>query len=367
MWWVIGFFFSLILFFFFFKKIPSIVFKILKKYNLLLNSDSLHSQRLFQLAISLPLFSSLYFMIWLGWDYPPRLDSTGFNAFLNIQKFPLGILALSPILGVFVVYAHRSLQTEKQIKTAEEQLTIARKQISTAETQLQEAQNKNKVDIYFSRRRFIIEQLKDISLGSRKNVIQSPNSLYLKYYDTNNDYIDIPRNDKIHELNVAIEFLTKRIVTLKDTVRLDYNDKNYIIIALKLHHKTIANIDTHLHKVKKLLQIKDRNKNILSRKKLQNHWKKSLKEFNLESNDFAGISKLDYSDLNTFLKAINLRLKSELENIEITLTETLSILFNKKIISEELSSHEQYKKISKKIISNYLIYEKLIRAEKDTI
>lgn len=171
MWWVIGFFFSLILFFCFFKKIPSIVFKILKKYNLLLNSDSLHSQRLFQLAISLPLFSSLYFMIWLGWDYPTRWDSTGFNAFLNIQKFPLGILALSPILGVFVVYAHRSLQIDEQIKTAEKQL--------------REAQKKNKADIYYLKRKFINEQLLSITTANNEK-INRPTSLYLKSFEIGN-------------------------------------------------------------------------------------------------------------------------------------------------------------------------------------
>ena len=85
----------------------------------MLNSDSLHKQWLFRLAIAFPLVSSVYFIAWLGAPYPFRWDAYGYSTFLEINKFSLGILALSPILGAFVVSAHRSIQTTKQIEVTE--------------------------------------------------------------------------------------------------------------------------------------------------------------------------------------------------------------------------------------------------------
>lgn len=116
-----------------------------RKNKFALNEESLHKQWLFWLAILFPLFSSLYFMLTLGFEYPPNIDIDGFNNFLNMHKFSLGILTLSPILGAFVVSAHRSYQTDIQIKTAKEQL--------------EEAQKKNKIDIYLSKKKNIYEQL----------------------------------------------------------------------------------------------------------------------------------------------------------------------------------------------------------------
>lgn len=90
----------------------------------ILNSDSLHKQWLFRLAVVFPLVSSLYFIVWLSAPYPPRWDAYGYNTFLEINKFSLGILALSPILGAFVVSAHRSIQTTKQIEVTEKKIKL---------------------------------------------------------------------------------------------------------------------------------------------------------------------------------------------------------------------------------------------------
>ncbi len=143
MWWIIGIVLVLLI-------IHPFILKKYTKNTLSLNTDRLHLQYFFQIALFIPFITSMFLMFWVGHKYPPRWDSIGFNFFLDIQKLPLGILALSPILGAFVVYAHRSLQTEKQIKTAEKQL--------------EEAQKKNKVDIYISQRKFIIEQLESIKI-----------------------------------------------------------------------------------------------------------------------------------------------------------------------------------------------------------
>ncbi|HHZ8353536.1 TPA: hypothetical protein ACWMJN_002138 [Morganella morganii] len=164
MWWVIGFFLLLVLF--------PISLKLINKNNILLNSDSLHLQYLFQLSVLLPLVSSVYFMVWLGSEYPFRLDSTGFNSFLNIQKFPLGILALSPILGAFVVYIHRSIQTTKQIEVTEK---------------------KNKVDIYLSQRKFVIEKLKNIKIA-HYGKISNASDIYDRFIGFDNYNNELMKN-----------------------------------------------------------------------------------------------------------------------------------------------------------------------------
>lgn len=209
MWWVIGFFLLLILFPVILKILPPIIFKKLNNYTLLLNTNSLHSQYLFQVLISLPLIISSYLMIWIGSEYPFRLDSIGFNSFLNIQKLPLGILALSPILGAFVVYAHRSLQTEKQIKTAEKQL--------------EEAQKKNKVDIYFSQRKFIIEQLENIQTP-HYGKIENANRIYDKFlkFDNYDNKLIITSfsliNSKIEQLHSEFSVLERHVHYNQDNI-----------------------------------------------------------------------------------------------------------------------------------------------------
>lgn len=168
----------------------------------ILNSDSLHKQWLFRLAIIFPLVSSVYFIAWLGAPYPFRWDAYGYSTFLEINKFSLGILALSPILGVFVVYAHRSLQTEKQIKTAEKQL--------------EEAQKKNKVDIYFSQRKFIIEQLGNIKI-SYYGQIDNANYVYDRFREFDN-YDDKVRVNSFKFINLKLEEIYTSFTYIKKYV-----------------------------------------------------------------------------------------------------------------------------------------------------
>lgn len=133
----------------------------------ILNPDSLHKQWLFRLAIIFPLVSSVYFIAWLGAAYPFRWDAYGYSTFLEINKFSLGILALSPILGAFVVSAHRSIQTTKQIEVTEK---------------------KNIADLYYSKRKFIIEQLEDLTFQFPHR-IDNANYIYglFRKYENFND------------------------------------------------------------------------------------------------------------------------------------------------------------------------------------
>lgn len=167
-----------------------------KKEHFSLNSNSLQKQWLFRLAIFFPLISSLYFMIWLGSSYPFRWDAIGYNGFLEINKFSLGILALSPILGAFIVYMHRSLQSETQIKTSE--------------MQLKEAQKKNKVDIYYATRKGVYDQLGYIcDFESEK--IQQIISIYNKAYIVKSMHEDAINPKFNNLLDEIIDFFCSRI------------------------------------------------------------------------------------------------------------------------------------------------------------
>ncbi|HHN8276951.1 TPA: hypothetical protein ACRRWE_001047 [Morganella morganii] len=213
----------------------------------ILNSDSLHKQWLFRLAIAFPLVSSIYFIVWLGAPYPFRFDSYGYNAFLEINKFPLGILALSPILGVFVVYSHRSLQTEKQIKTAEKQL--------------EEAQKKNKVDIYFSQRKYIIEQLENIQIP-HYGKIENANYVYDRFRKFDN-YNDKKNTESFNFVNSQLNELHESLIYIKNYVN-NFSYNGYIPTKL---NTTLAKIQKSITLIISTSGIKNNGleiKNIIS-------------------------------------------------------------------------------------------------------
>ncbi len=162
----------------------------------ILNSDSLHKQWLFRLAIAFPLVSSLYFIVCLGYPYPWRFDAYGYSTFLEINKFSLGILALSPILGAFVVYAHRSIQTTKQIEVTEK---------------------KNKVDIYFSTRKYINEQLNLFKTIDNEEIHQ-PNALYNKAFNLTNNHEDTPNKEFFDYIDNSIKTLANLFLSVRDNI-----------------------------------------------------------------------------------------------------------------------------------------------------
>ncbi|HHN8402268.1 TPA: hypothetical protein ACYSBI_004002 [Morganella morganii] len=162
----------------------------------MLNSDSLHKQWLFRLAIIFPLVSSVYFILWLGAPYPWRFDAYGYSTFLEINKFSLGILALSPILGAFVVSAHRSIQTTKQIEVTEK---------------------KNKVDIYFSTRKYINEQLNLFKTIDNEEIHQ-PNALYNKAFNLTNNHEDTPNKEFFDYIDNSIKTLADLFLSVRDNI-----------------------------------------------------------------------------------------------------------------------------------------------------
>lgn len=144
------------------------------KNKFILNEKSLHKQWLFWLAIIAPLVSGIYFGAGIWSEFSLRLDFKGFSNFFDISKFPFGILTLSPILGAFVVSAHRSIQTAKQIEVTEK---------------------KNKVDIYFLIKKNIIEQLNSLD----DNKLFEKYNPYLIYNNLNEEEkeYNFKRNSKI--------------------------------------------------------------------------------------------------------------------------------------------------------------------------
>lgn len=203
-----------------------------RKNKFALNEESLHKQWLFWLAILFPLFSSLYFMLTLGFGYPPNININGFNNFLNMHKFSLGILTLSPILGAFVVSAHRSIQTAKQIEVTEK---------------------KNKVDIYIARRNFIIGRLEKLAFFNKTNV----NVIY-DYFYIFDDYIDIVNKNNFFSVEKrinAINNLTNKIKTYETSLHFKndiLNDLNALLGIVSNLSKETGLVSSYVDELKQM-------------------------------------------------------------------------------------------------------------------
>ncbi|MBD2799516.1 hypothetical protein ID854_03320 [Xenorhabdus sp. M] len=133
---------------FMFFIIPFSIFLI--KGKLHLDEERLDKQGLFWFATITPivLFFIFGYLIWS--NYTLRLDENGLNTFFEISKFPLSILALSPVLGLIVSNIHRTIQTNAQIKRTEEQIRLT--------------SMKNNMDAFYAHYKYIIEGLSEINI-----------------------------------------------------------------------------------------------------------------------------------------------------------------------------------------------------------
>ncbi|HHP7421167.1 TPA: hypothetical protein ACSC6I_002312 [Providencia rettgeri] len=212
--------------------VPAIPFFCLlkkRKWKFWLDESSLHVQPLFWFLVFLPLIISGIAWVLVAQDYELDVSTNGYSRLMENAKFPFLILALSPILGAFVTSAHRSLQTELQIKTAKEQL--------------EEAQKKNKVDIYLSTRKYILEQLGMINFNG--NEIGEPNTLYKKAFRKISIYEDTI-NTEFHKRTNII--LSEIIVSLdgvfnanSERLFLIYEKKSFLL--LKDYRSRMENIE----------------------------------------------------------------------------------------------------------------------------
>lgn len=178
-----------------------------------LNSHSLHLQWLFWIAVIFPILSCVYFGSIIWYEYPLELSKNGYNGFLEISKLPFYLLAGSPILGAFIVSAHRSYQTDIQIKTAKEQLD--------------EAQKKNKIDIYHSKKKFLIEEISSLRTKNDEK-IEQVNQLYYKIFFISDNYNDVINTVFFIELDNMIKSFNQKLDTL-------LNEKH--IESFKIFHK----------------------------------------------------------------------------------------------------------------------------------
>ncbi|HEM8211690.1 TPA: hypothetical protein U2M19_002554 [Providencia rettgeri] len=194
-----------------------------------LNSHSLHLQWLFWIAVIFPILSCIYFGSIVWYEYPLEVSKNGYNDFLEISKLPLYFLAGSPILGAFVASAHRSYQTDIQIKTANAQLI--------------EAQKKNKIDVYFARRKFIIERLekKEFRFFDR---IDNANYIYDKVYFFN-DYSDEIQDEFFSSIDGQISLIVDKVNVLDEFHRNITNEtilNAHTILAQRRMIKLVANM-----------------------------------------------------------------------------------------------------------------------------
>ncbi|MBQ0534468.1 hypothetical protein [Providencia huaxiensis] len=164
-----------------------------------LNSHSLHLQWLFWIAIIFPIYSCFYFGVIVWIEYPVEVSTKGYSDFLDISRLPLYLLAGSPILGAFVASAHRSYQTDIQIKKTQRQIEMT--------------EEKNQIDIYFSRRKFIIERLENLTLFFSEK-IDNANYVYDKFYYFNN-YTDEKKISNFELINNRIDVIYLRVMTIQ--------------------------------------------------------------------------------------------------------------------------------------------------------
>ncbi|UEK58834.1 hypothetical protein LL668_16295 [Providencia rettgeri] len=206
-----------------------------------LTSDSLDKQNLFWIAIITPI---MYFVIigviaWIGTDI--NVNYQGFNKFLEISKLPLGVLALSPILGVIVSNVHRTIQTEKQIIASEA---------------------KNVMDIFYSHNEYITDGLRKIDETKERIVIVSPNSLYKKVYSTSsylrgvgelnaNFFRDMYSN--INEVSILMQKMNFDKWDLLKNKNIE-SESDSVIDIMKLDTSTLKLFDEYISKILSLLE-----------------------------------------------------------------------------------------------------------------
>nr|ELR5199731.1 hypothetical protein [Providencia rettgeri] len=141
--------------------------------NIYLDESSLHQQPLFWLLISLPVIVSITLWSIISSEYKLEWTANGYAGLIKYSQLPLMMLALSPILGAFVISAHRSFQTDIQIKTTKKQIKLT--------------EEKNQIDIYFSKRKFALEQLGLFETKYKEKIFQ-PNVIVDNFFKMKEEY-----------------------------------------------------------------------------------------------------------------------------------------------------------------------------------
>ncbi|EMU8999197.1 hypothetical protein AAA733_002258 [Providencia rettgeri] len=221
-------------------------FSLLYTDKLKLNDESLDKQPLFWFAVLSPIVLFLVFGVVIWKDYIPDLSKAGLDKFAEISKFPLAVLALSPIFGVIVSNIHRTIQTEKQILSTERQIAIA--------------EEKNLPDSFYAHKKYVTEEFTKtkfkINLDIDDITILSPNKLYSKIFEKSN--IKNGMNDEVSDLYLSItkDSLLWFITNVKETASiLEDNDFKFNLESNELFICFISNACKILHNIVNLNEI----------------------------------------------------------------------------------------------------------------
>ncbi|MEQ5565267.1 hypothetical protein ABN335_15245 [Providencia rettgeri] len=201
--------------------------------DLRLDDRSLDKQSLFWFSIVSPIVLFLIFGLIIWKDYVPELSAAGLTKFYDISKFPLAILALSPIFGVIITNIHKTMQTESQIKKAE--------------IQINETKAKNITDSYFSHIKYVTEEFKKIEITEPVKNIPSIffedvkyNWLTHKTKIDNEDKKDITISLRVENPNKLYRYIYEKS-NIKDGFINTINDDFTLKLKLFLKkHKSIS-------------------------------------------------------------------------------------------------------------------------------
>lgn len=270
---------------------------------IMLDERNLARQLLFWLAIFIPILLFFIFGIpvWKNFDFTFSKDA--YENLLTTNKLPLYLLGTCVPLVAIIVYMHRTIQTEKQIKYTQQQLESTQIQLKNTLKQIELTDSKNKADSYYSHVKFIVDALTSLPeanitytdgsvlLGKEEFRLAQPHALYRRIFPKSNitdGYSseinpDIPnilefyfgilgevlslKDQAIYSKNHKLKDLARletAISSICNTLYLDYNPINHLFYAYGDKDKlTVSFINEdqikitlkHLYKV--TLQISD--------------------------------------------------------------------------------------------------------------
>ncbi|WP_272687745.1 hypothetical protein [Providencia sp. PROV079] len=284
-------------------------FSLLYTDRLKLNDESLDKQPLFWFAVLSPIILFLIFGVIIWKDYIPDLSKAGLDKFAEISKFPLAVLALSPIFGVIVSNIHRTIQTEKQINTSIKQVEMATNQYNIAQT-------KNFSDSYYSHYKYIIDELNNIAVKDDRFklelFISSKSDLYRKSFTkssliTGGDYTVSP--DFIQVLKVHVEQVGHLVKKACEDIDEKYIKNDDIFLNI---NDCLSHLSTSILQITLFLSIDIcycNKKNIVTTYLLERQKEINLDDKIVESikkmNIFLDSNQLELLKLESFINEIN--------------------------------------------------------------
>lgn len=202
-------------------------FSLLYSDKLKLNDESLDKQPLFWFAVLSPIVLFLIFGVVIWKDYIPDLSKAGLDKFAEISKFPLAVLALSPIFGVIVSNIHRTIQSASQAKRTDKQIRIAEEQFNIVKI-------KNNQDLFYSHQKYVIEKINEINFIISHDSLR--NNKYLsKYFNAEFLVDNIEKDSSEYVVKNKTKLYTKMFINNKSGDIFDVKLSEQFLIKLKFN------------------------------------------------------------------------------------------------------------------------------------